>query len=72
VRGVRVFVIVIDAHHENVMLIGVLTCGCPCNGVKNETTHLLCLKHELQIEKDFCSICYVESLGEAPCVLVPL
>jgi E3 ubiquitin-protein ligase MYCBP2 len=32
--------------------------------------HLPCLKHELQVDEDFCPICYVETLAEAPCVLV--
>jgi hypothetical protein len=45
-------------------------CGCPCNGVRGEPVAdcLPCLKHELKCEEDFCSICYVESLKDAPCI----
>jgi len=45
-----------------------LSCGCPCGGVRDEPECLQCLKHELKIAEEFCPICYVESLREAPCV----
>lgn len=47
-----------------------LPCGCPCNGVRDEPTCLPCLKHELSVAEDFCPICYVATLAEAPCVQV--
>ena len=45
-----------------------LACGCPCQGIKGETNCLPCLKHDLEIASDYCSICYVEELGAAPCI----
>lgn len=43
-------------------------CGCPCNGVRDEEECLPCLKHDLDVAEDFCSICYVEALKDAPCI----
>ncbi len=43
-------------------------CGCPCPGVRDEARCLPCLVHELKIGDEFCSICYVEALKDAPCV----
>ena len=34
-----------------------LSCGCPCNGIKGEKACLPCLKHDLAIEEEFCPIC---------------
>eukprot|EP01006_Ploeotia_vitrea_P049935 TRINITY_DN67395_c8_g1_i1.p1 TRINITY_DN67395_c8_g1~~TRINITY_DN67395_c8_g1_i1.p1 ORF type:complete len:1605 (+),score=973.64 TRINITY_DN67395_c8_g1_i1:233-5047(+) len=48
-----------------------LPCGCPCNGVRDEAKDgvcLPCLKCELETADEYCSICYVESLAEAPCI----
>jgi hypothetical protein len=39
-----------------------------CNGVKDEKEHLPCLKHGLECADDFCAICYVEALKDAPCI----
>ena len=34
-----------------------LPCGCACNGIKNETTCLPCLKHDLNIDEDeYCGV----------------
>lgn len=46
----------------------ILACGCACNGVRDEKECLPCLKHTLKCDEDFCAICYVESLSEAPCI----
>jgi len=47
----------------------ILPCGCACNGIRNEATCLGCLKHDLHVDEDeFCGICYVESLKDAPCI----
>lgn len=45
-------------------------CGCPCNGVRDEKLEdcLPCLKHDNDVGEEFCSICYVEALQDAPCV----
>ena len=45
-----------------------LSCGCPCNGIKGEALCLPCLKHDLQVESDYCPICFVEALQDAPCI----
>ena len=45
-----------------------LSCGCPCNGIKGEVQCLPCLKHDLAIADDYCSVCYVEALKDAPCI----
>jgi hypothetical protein len=46
-----------------------LPCGCACNGIRNEQTCLGCLKHDLKVDEDeFCGICYVEALKDAPCI----
>ena len=39
-----------------------LSCGCACNGIRNETECLKCLKHVLKIEED--EYCGVSSLTE--------
>jgi len=47
----------------------ILPCGCPCGGVKGERSHLKCLKHTPELDpEEFCPICYVESLKDAPCI----
>jgi len=34
-----------------------LACGCACNGIKNETECLPCLKHDLKIDEDeYCGV----------------
>ena len=47
-------------------------CGHPCNGLHGETNHLPCLAEDCSAEPcnadDFCNICFVESLGSAPCI----
>merc|ERR1712130_954222 len=47
-----------------------LPCGCMCGGVRGEKEHLPCLKHDFEtdIGEDYCPICYVEGLNEAPCI----
>eukprot|EP00471_Norrisiella_sphaerica_P013846 CAMPEP_0184494926 /NCGR_PEP_ID=MMETSP0113_2-20130426/29957_1 /TAXON_ID=91329 /ORGANISM="Norrisiella sphaerica, Strain BC52" /LENGTH=740 /DNA_ID=CAMNT_0026880887 /DNA_START=217 /DNA_END=2440 /DNA_ORIENTATION=- len=46
-----------------------LPCGCPCGGVVGEKSHLPCLKHTPQLDPDeFCPICYVECLKDAPSI----
>jgi hypothetical protein len=45
-----------------------LPCGCACNGIRDEPSHLPCLKCDLNIAQDYCAICYVESLQDAPCI----
>ena len=46
-----------------------LPCGCACVGIKNEVECHPCLKHDLHIDEDeYCGICYVEGLKDAPCL----
>ena len=52
----------------------VLPCGHLCCGAKGERNCTSCLdpdcasRHKMQESDDLCPICYVETLGEAPCV----
>ncbi len=51
----------------------VLDCDHPCGGVRNETSHLPCLKCAQEEDKspnanEFCSICWTAVLGAEPCV----
>ncbi len=47
----------------------ILPCGCPCGGVRGEHQHLVCMKCDPKLDPDeFCPICFVEGLGDAPCV----
>ena len=57
--------------------IRMLACGHPCRGVRDEETCLPCLHpscataHELKQDADAqCNICYTDSLGAQPCVLL--
>eukprot|EP01083_Nonionella_stella_P135347 411745_1 len=51
-----------------------LPCGHACGGVVKEDVHLPCLQsdcksHDVpQSGDDFCNICYVEGLEQAPCI----
>ena len=50
-----------------------LTCGHRCFGIREEVTHLPCVHHDcnpLLNSKltDFCNICWVEELGQAPLI----
>jgi len=52
-----------------------LPCGHACGGVSGEKQHLLCLKEEcpahpadVDNEEEYCSVCYVEGLGQAPTI----
>jgi len=52
----------------------ILPCGCPCGGVRGEGIagaglHLPCMKCTPELDpSEFCPICYVESLSDAPCI----
>ncbi|KAL6054132.1 E3 ubiquitin-protein ligase highwire [Balamuthia mandrillaris] len=51
-----------------------LPCNHPCGGIRDESSCLDCLQPSCQRDPsaqradDYCVICYVESLGEAPCI----
>jgi len=46
-----------------------LPCGHPCQGVRGESKHLPCMHCTKNIDPtDFCNICYVEGLKDAPCI----
>ena len=45
-----------------------LSCGCFCCGIKDEKECLPCLKCVLRCESEYCIICGVEQLHEAPCI----
>ena len=45
-----------------------LPCGCFCSGIRDEEECLPCLKCDLDVAGDYCAICYVESLEDAPCI----
>lgn len=54
------------------------SCGHSCSGIIREKTCLPCLKGDCALkasaelhgenEDSYCSLCYVESLSEAPCI----
>lgn len=44
-----------------------LPCGHPCAGVKDEAECPACLQCSDQAD-EYCTVCYVEGLGAAPCV----
>jgi E3 ubiquitin-protein ligase MYCBP2 len=46
----------------------VLPCGCRCVGVGGEETCMPCVKCELEVNEDFCSICHVDTIEQLPCV----
>jgi len=52
----------------------ILPCGCPCGGIRGEGIpgagpHLPCMKCTPELDpSEFCPICYVESLSDAPCI----
>jgi len=50
-----------------------LPCGHHCYGIRGESACIPCLHPDCarslpQVASDFCSICYVEELGAAPCI----
>jgi len=47
----------------------ILQCGHPCQGIRGESHHLPCMKCREDLdENEFCPVCYVESLKDAPCI----
>lgn len=52
----------------NLACTKMLPCGCPCGGIRGEENCMPCLKCEEKVADDFCPICYVDSLGEGPCI----
>jgi len=55
----------------------VLACGHPCNGFAGEPECMPCLqeecvaKHQLTLDvgaDEYCAICYIQGLGEKPCI----
>jgi len=48
----------------------VLPCGCRCYGILGESEHPPCLKCDLGINGEYCPICFVEALEDAPCIVL--
>ena len=51
-----------------VVVVSVLQCGCPCGGVRNESSCLPCLSHQLGVAAQLCAICGTDPLSSAACI----